>query len=277
MKRLFFTMSLAVLLGGTVLGAKPAASADFKLAVAGDRVFSMVVDGKFHINPTTMAHLQDLRPGNHFIEVYATPVAYGPYRACGNELLFSGKVYLSPGMLTRARIDRGNHLVVKLVKPKNKHLIPAYCGVCGGPCTGACGAHPGAFGPAGPCQGGHSGACGSSCGFPVNWDGSAQVIYNGGGYAAPLGNKGFRELLQTLDRTAFESTKRELAFDALAQFVFTSDQVSEILRHLAFENTKLEIAKAAFDRCVDPHNYQLVADALTFESSKRDLYQFIRA
>lgn len=103
------------------------------------------------------------------------------------------------------------------------------------------------------------------------------MIYNGGGYAAPLGNKAFRELLQTLDRTAFESTKRELAFDALAQFVFTSDQVSEILRHLAFENTKLEIAKAAFDRTVDPQNYHLVAEALTFESSVHELYRYIRA
>ena len=43
-----------------------------------------------------------------------------------------------------------------------------------------------------------------------------------------------------------------------------------------FENNRLEVAKYAYRKTVDKHNYFQLNEALTFSSSKDDLARFIR-
>jgi len=53
-------------------------------------------------------------------------------------------------------------------------------------------------------------------------------------------------------------------------------QIADIMLMFSFEKTKLEFAKYAFNKTCDVHNYGVVFDQLTFNSSRRDLDYYIR-
>ena len=57
---------------------------------------------------------------------------------------------------------------------------------------------------------------------------------------------------------------------------FTTQQVKELMLLFTFESNRLEVAKYAYRKTVDKHNYIQLNDALTFNSSKEDLARFIR-
>ena len=56
---------------------------------------------------------------------------------------------------------------------------------------------------------------------------------------------------------------------------FRADQIVDLLSVFSFEDSKLTVAKYAFDYCVDTHNYFRVVNAFTFKSHQDDLTKFI--
>ncbi len=85
----------------------------------------------------------------------------------------------------------------------------------------------------------------------------------------------FANLLRTMDRLSFDSSRLQVARQAIASNYFTSQQVGALLQQLTFESGKLEIAKLAYHKTLDKQNYFVVNDAFTFESSIMELHRYI--
>ncbi|MDQ3049950.1 MAG: DUF4476 domain-containing protein [Bacteroidota bacterium] len=85
----------------------------------------------------------------------------------------------------------------------------------------------------------------------------------------------FDQLKNTISNLSFESSRLQVAKQALSANNVTSYQVAELVRMMTFESSKLDLAKFAFHRTVDKQNYYILNDAFSFESSIMDLNDFI--
>ena len=56
---------------------------------------------------------------------------------------------------------------------------------------------------------------------------------------------------------------------------FTAQQIVQMVKALSFDDNRLELAKTAYDNCVDRENYYKVVDALTYSSTKEKLREYI--
>jgi len=85
----------------------------------------------------------------------------------------------------------------------------------------------------------------------------------------------FCQINRRLQNMMFESDKIEYIKDKIDFYFVTSSQVSDLLYNITFESNRLDLAKYAFQKTIDPQNYSLVYNTLDFESSKRNLDYFI--
>jgi hypothetical protein len=85
----------------------------------------------------------------------------------------------------------------------------------------------------------------------------------------------FDQLIHTIDNLSFESSKMQVARQALSANMVSARQVEQLVRLMTFESSKLELAKFAYRNTVDKQNYFIINDAFTFESSITDLNNFI--
>ncbi len=85
----------------------------------------------------------------------------------------------------------------------------------------------------------------------------------------------FNQLKNTLDNAAFENTRLSIFKQALGYNYFTTAQVRELMDLFWFENSKLEVAKLAYPKTVDPNNYYLVNNEFSFSSSVNELGNYI--
>jgi hypothetical protein len=73
----------------------------------------------------------------------------------------------------------------------------------------------------------------------------------------------------------FDSDKQKMICDFLSRNYVNSNQVEQLLSMINFESTKLNIAKEAYTKVVDKNNYYTVFNQFDFESSKRELSDFM--
>ncbi|HEX5001622.1 MAG TPA: DUF4476 domain-containing protein [Bacteroidia bacterium] len=85
----------------------------------------------------------------------------------------------------------------------------------------------------------------------------------------------FEQLRRTIMQRSFDSSKLQIAKQAIDANYMTSRQIGELMRLLTFDSYKLDLAKFAYCKVVDKNNFWIVNDAFTFESSIRDLNYFI--
>lgn len=85
----------------------------------------------------------------------------------------------------------------------------------------------------------------------------------------------FEQLRITIRKLSFESSKMQIAKQALSMNQVTSRQVAELVSIMTFESSKLELAKFAYHKTIDKENYFILNDSFTFESSILDLNNFI--
>ncbi|MFT5914234.1 MAG: hypothetical protein ACJAWV_000417 [Flammeovirgaceae bacterium] len=107
---------------------------------------------------------------------------------------------------------------------------------------------------------------------------------NGGGgsnpnYGCRIDNAEFATIKNQIERQNFNSSKINLAKSLLRNKgkCFVVSQVREILSIFSFENSKLEIAKFAYDFTNDTQNYAQLGVLLQYSSSKRDFEQFLES
>jgi hypothetical protein len=73
----------------------------------------------------------------------------------------------------------------------------------------------------------------------------------------------------------FDSDKQKLICDFLSKNYVNSNQVGQLLNMIDFESTRLRIAKDAYSKVVDKNNYYTIFNQFDFESSKRELSDFM--
>ncbi len=102
---------------------------------------------------------------------------------------------------------------------------------------------------------------------------------NGGwnnGYSNVMTTREFESLKESLRKEWFENNRLTSAKFIIDKNNFTTAQVRDLMLLFTFENNRLEVAKYAYRKTIDKHNFYIVNDALTFNSSKEELARFIR-
>jgi hypothetical protein len=93
--------------------------------------------------------------------------------------------------------------------------------------------------------------------------------------AYPMGLADFNNALMQIHNQNFESTRLTVAKQMLAGNWVTSDQVRQMMLQMNFEDSRIELARFAYNRVIDPQNYYLVNNGFTFSSSVDELNQYL--
>lgn len=95
-------------------------------------------------------------------------------------------------------------------------------------------------------------------------------------YPNVMDNQTFQQFLSRMKEDAWFDDKKIIFINQQGRHaMFTSDQISVLVKDLSFDKNKIALAKSLFSKCVDKQKYFVVEDALDFESSRRDLRDFI--
>jgi hypothetical protein len=86
----------------------------------------------------------------------------------------------------------------------------------------------------------------------------------------------FDQLKKSIANESFDNTRTTVAKQYISVNYFNSSQVKQLVELFSFENSRLEIAKYAYDYTVDKGNYFMVNDAFSFSTSKDSLMDFIK-
>jgi len=85
-----------------------------------------------------------------------------------------------------------------------------------------------------------------------------------------------QEMRASIRAVGFDASMRDQAFMLLrSKQCFTAQQIASIVSLFSFASTQVEVAKFAYDFCIDPDNYFRVINVLGFDSSKRQVRDYI--
>ena len=90
-----------------------------------------------------------------------------------------------------------------------------------------------------------------------------------------MNNADFQKLRQTLQGESYDNTKLKIAKQFIAANYFISTQIKELATIFSYENSKLDIAKFAYDYTIDKGNYFMLNDVFSYSSSKEALMEYI--
>lgn len=90
-----------------------------------------------------------------------------------------------------------------------------------------------------------------------------------------ISERDFQQFLKDLKKEKFDSRQQKMTKSKLDSHYFTTNQINTILEEFSFEGTKLELAKHAHSRVLDPENYSIIVDSFTFGANKKELRLFI--
>lgn len=91
----------------------------------------------------------------------------------------------------------------------------------------------------------------------------------------PMNQQMFGQALMQMQSQGFDSNRLMIAMQILSVNMVTSNQVAQLMNMLSFENSRLELAKFAFRRVIDPQNFFIVNNAFSFGSSATELSRFL--
>lgn len=95
-------------------------------------------------------------------------------------------------------------------------------------------------------------------------------------YPNVMDNQTFQMFMDTMkNRAWFDDKKMEFINQQGRYAKFTSEQISILVKDLSFDKNKLALAKSLFFKCVDKQKYFLVSDSFDFESSRKELMEYI--
>ncbi|WP_196893153.1 DUF4476 domain-containing protein [Aureivirga marina] len=92
----------------------------------------------------------------------------------------------------------------------------------------------------------------------------------------PMTSSDFDSAKKSIKSKAFSETKIRVAKQIIDYNCFTVSQVGELMKIFSFDDSKLDIAKYAFDKTTDKGNYYKLNDLFSFDSSIEKLQKFIK-
>lgn len=92
-----------------------------------------------------------------------------------------------------------------------------------------------------------------------------------------MSDREFERVLDAINKEWLEANKMKSATQIINTNYFTAAQVKQMLFLFSFENNRVDIAKQAYSKTVNPGNYLAsLKDAFSYESSIDELARFIR-
>jgi hypothetical protein len=110
---------------------------------------------------------------------------------------------------------------------------------------------------------------------PAQSQPSNVTIAGNGNCTRSMDDASFGKAKQTIASKGFDDTKLSTAKQATKANCLTTDQILEVMKIFAFEESRLEFAKYAYDYCFDQNNYYMISEGFTFDSSTEELNEFI--
>jgi len=251
MKNLIITT--AFVLGFSTLKANHLNS-ELNLKMFDNSGFTLTFDNVTYNTPSGTFGIGNINPGSHFMKVSRMVYTqFGPIAM--HKTVFSGYIDIPVNAKVFSLIDFYNNYAVLNMQPnyvepvcEDQYDDKKYYGQ----------------------RGGHNG-------------GKKKNYYEddhkkgGKGYNKPSGMNPaeFSALKNSVVSKSFDSSKLQLAKQAIASNYLSSAQVAELVRIMTFESSKLELAKYAYSYTLDRNNYYMVNNAFTFESSIQELVNYI--
>ncbi|MCR4964058.1 MAG: DUF4476 domain-containing protein [Bacteroidales bacterium] len=93
---------------------------------------------------------------------------------------------------------------------------------------------------------------------------------------AGMNDTEFNQAIMAIQAETFESNKLNMAKRLVRRNPLSVNQIDRLCRSLEYDHMKLELAKYAYNSCVDPERYFLLVNVFTFDSNKRELEIFIQ-
>ena len=91
-----------------------------------------------------------------------------------------------------------------------------------------------------------------------------------------MGQNSFRQFFDMLQRNErFDDGKMAMIRQQMRSTMFTAVQIRDLVKALSFDNNKIAMAKSMYRNCADKDRYFVVYDAFDFESSKREVMEYI--
>jgi hypothetical protein len=213
------------------------ASSELHLRLHDNAFFTVVIGNQEYSQLRNHYIIGGLKPGRHFMQVVRYNVYYNGYGQSFHQpvVVFSGHINIKGRSRIFAMIDNRGRYRVTETHAMHHQGNPHY-------------------------QSGYQ-APGYGYGY---------------GYMAPVMNhQAFAMLKNTMRSTSFDSSRLQIAEQAIAASNVTSAQVYELMGLLTFESNRLKLAQFAYAYTVDKQNYFMVNRAFTFNSSITKLNSYI--
>lgn len=118
--------------------------------------------------------------------------------------------------------------------------------------------------------------------FVANEYGYDNNHYNNNHYPDPMygvicmRDADFAEALSYLAKEVYDNTRLNVAKQLASDNPLCASQIVEVCNKFSFESNRLAFAKYAYQYCTEQNKYYLVNQALKYESSKRELNEYIK-
>lgn len=100
--------------------------------------------------------------------------------------------------------------------------------------------------------------------------------YNGNYNGKVMNNIEFDYFTSSLNKaSAFDDNKIEIIKIQMKKVAFTANQIKFLVAMMKFDSNKIKIAKQMYIKCVDKQNFYKVYEALDYESSRREVMQYV--
>ncbi len=223
-------------------------SSKLELRLWDNSFFSVEIDYKKYPSLVSKFTISNLAPGKHFIKVIRKIQRPNGYHA---SVVFQGYVDIPARSRITAKITHKRRFEIIKIRP----LKPTH------PTRRGHNSH----------HGSHTHGYNAHSSVGVNTHHSTAACQ-----AIPVMTEStFYQLKASMDFVSFDSKRLEIAKQALAFSMVSSEQVLELLNLLTFDCNRLELAKFAFERTYDKQNYFIVNNAFTFSSNISALNQYI--
>ncbi len=93
----------------------------------------------------------------------------------------------------------------------------------------------------------------------------------------PISSADLNSAKSSINAKPFADTKMTVAKQVIDNNCFNSSQVLELMALFAYEDQKIEVAKACYSKCVDQKNYYKVNDGFVHSSSIDELQEYIQS
>ena len=254
MKTLFTTIAIGLMM----LTANANHFSAFNLKMFDNGNFSVVLDNQPAQSHAGFFTASKIEPGYHKLKViryYASPYGF----SMNQKVVYKGWISIPAQSVMYAQINCNSQLSVVKVEP---YFFPS----------------------AGGCNNDYDEDCEdeyTNCGYEGNgWN--TNYVNGGNGWVNPvppmpmcMSQMEFMQLKSNIDNKSFESSRLQIAKQALGYNYFSSAQVADMMSVFSFETTRLDFAKSAYAKVIDKQNFYLVNNAFSFESSIQDLNQYI--